>query len=84
MRDLNEATHLAERACRVTDYHNATALSTLGVVYSETGRFHEAIQMAEKACAVAKETGEEALVQKNEELLKLYKAGKPFHEAGQR
>lgn len=81
LRDLPEATRLAEAACQWTHYHNPTYLSTLGVVYSETGRFSEAVQMAEKACALAAETGEQELVQKNQELLKLYRANRPFHEA---
>jgi len=82
LRNLPEATRLAETACQLTHYHTPAFLSTLGVVYSETGRFPEAILMAEKASALATETGEQALVQKNEELLKLYRAHKAFHEAG--
>lgn len=81
LRNPAEATRLAEAACQLTHYHNPTYLSTLGVVYSETGRFAEAIQMAEKACALATETGEQELVQKNQELLKSYRANRPFHEA---
>ena len=82
LRNLPEATQLAEKACELTNYRTAAFLSTLGVVYSETGRFPEAILMAEKACALAAETGERELVQKNQELLKLYRANRPFHEAG--
>jgi tetratricopeptide (TPR) repeat protein len=81
LRNLPEATQMAEKACQLTDYHTAAFLSTLGVVYSETGRFPEAILMAEKACALATETGEQVLVQKNQELLKLYRDHRPFHES---
>jgi len=80
-RDLPEATRLAEKACELTHYQSPSSLSTLGVVYSETGRFPEAIQMAEKACALATETNEQALVQKNQQLLKFYRANRPFHES---
>ena len=83
LRNLPEATQLAEQSCQLTHYHTAAFLSTLGVVYSETGRFGEAVQMAEKACALAKESGEQALIDKNTELLKVYRTGKAFHEAGQ-
>jgi hypothetical protein len=80
LRDLPGATRMAEKACELTHYHTPVFLSTLGVVYSETGRFDEAVWMAEKAVALASETGEQALVQKNQELLKLYRAHKPYHE----
>jgi tetratricopeptide (TPR) repeat protein len=79
--NLPEATRLAETACELTHYQTPAFLSTLGVVYSEAGRFPEAILMAEKASALAKESGEPALVQKNEELLKLYRDHKAFHES---
>jgi hypothetical protein len=81
LRNLPEATRLAEEACQLTHYRTPAFLSTLGVVYSETGRFPEAILMAEKASALATETGEQALVQKNQELLKLYRAQRPYHES---
>ena len=82
LRDLPEATRMAERACELTHYHTPAFLSTLGVIYSETGRYPEAILMAEKACARAAETGEQELIQKNQELLKLYRVNRPFHDAG--
>ena len=81
LRNLPEATRLAERACELTHYHEPAFLSTLGVVYSEEGRFPEAILMAEKASALASETGEPALVQKNQQLLKLYRDNRPFHDS---
>jgi tetratricopeptide (TPR) repeat protein len=80
-RNLPEATRLAEYACQLSDYHSADLLSTLGVVYSETGRFPEAIHMTEKATALAAESGNDALLKKNQELLALYRAGHAFHEA---
>jgi tetratricopeptide (TPR) repeat protein len=81
LHDLPEATRLGEKSCELTHYHTAAFLSTLSVIYSEDGRFPDAIWMAEKSSALATETGEQALVQKNEELLKLYRASRPFHES---
>jgi tetratricopeptide (TPR) repeat protein len=81
LRNIPEATRLAEEACQLTHYHTPAFLSTLAVIYSETGRFTEAILMAEKASALATEAGEQALVQKNQELLLLYRAHRPFHES---
>jgi tetratricopeptide (TPR) repeat protein len=80
-RNLTEATALAEKACQLTHYHAPDFLSTLAAVYSEGGRFTEAVQMAEKASALAQASGETELLQKNQELLKLYRANRPFHEA---
>ena len=81
LRDLPEATRLAERACQLTHYYTSAFLSTLAVVYSEDGRFDEAVWMAEKACALASASGEQALLQKNQELLVLYRAHRPYHES---
>jgi tetratricopeptide (TPR) repeat protein len=81
LRDLPEAARLAEKACQLTHYHTSDAVSTLAAVYSEAGRFPEAIATAEKACALASESGEAARLQKNQELLALYRAHKPHHEA---
>jgi hypothetical protein len=36
--------------------------------------------MAEKACALATDPGDQPLVQKNQELLALYRAHRPYHE----
>ncbi|HTY86673.1 MAG TPA: fused MFS/spermidine synthase [Candidatus Acidoferrum sp.] len=80
LRNLPEATRMAENSCQLTHYRIPAFLSTLAVIYSETGRFDDAIWMAEKAVALASETGEQPLVQKNQELLELYRAHKPFHE----
>ena len=80
MRDLPEATRLAEKACRLTHYYSSAFLSTLAVVYSEDRRYDEAVWMAEKACALASAAGEQALLQKNQELLELYRARRPYHD----
>lgn len=81
LKNVPEATRLAERSCELTDYNAPAFLTTLGVIYSETGRFSEAILMTEKSSALAaKETDEQALIQKNEELLKKYRANQPFLE----
>ena len=81
LHNLPEATRLAEKACQLTHYQTPAFLSTLGVVYSEAGRFPEAIQMAEKAAALAEAMGEQALAQQVLEALELYRAHRPFHES---
>ena len=56
-------------------------MSTLAVIYSEAGRFDDAMAMAEKACALASESGEPALLKKNQDLLVLYRAHRSYHES---
>ena len=55
-------------------------VGTLAAAYAEAGRFDAAIATAEKACAQAKQSGEQGLMQKNQELLELYRAHRPYHE----
>jgi hypothetical protein len=81
LRDLPEATRLAERACELTHYHTSVFLSTLGVIYSQDGRFSEAILMTEKSSALVVGTADSSLIQKNNQLLDLYRADRPFHES---
>jgi Flp pilus assembly protein TadD len=81
LRDLPEAIRLAEKACQLTHYHTSAFVSTLAVIYSEAGQYDGAIAMAEKACALASDAGEQALIEKNQELLVLYRAHRPYHES---
>jgi len=52
----------------------------LAAGYAEAGRFPEAVATAEKACALATQSGDPALLATNQHLLDLYRAGKPYHE----
>ena len=55
-------------------------VGTLAAAYAEAGRFVEAMAMAEKAAVLAKKNHEPELLQKNRELLELYRAHQPYHE----
>jgi tetratricopeptide (TPR) repeat protein len=81
LRNPIEATRLAEAACQLTSYSDPPFVSTLAAVYSEAGRFPEAIATAEKACALAGELDEPDGLKRNRELLELYRARRPYHEA---
>ena len=81
VRDGAEAVRLAERACELTQFKRTLIVGTLAAAYAEAGRFAEAVSTAEKAGALAGESGDEALVGKNRELLQLYRAGQPYREA---
>jgi tetratricopeptide (TPR) repeat protein len=81
VRDGKRAVQLAERACRLTDFKQTIFVGTLATACAEAGRFDDAISMAEKACALASAAGEQGLLRKNQELLQLYRAHKPYRDA---
>jgi hypothetical protein len=72
---------LAERACEVTQYKEPIFVGTLGAAYAEVGRFEQATKAAILARDLARTTGQPDLAGKNEELLKLFSSGKPYHQA---
>ena len=80
LRDGAEAVRLGERACELTRFQRTLMVGTLAAAYAEAGRFAEAVATAQKACALAAASGDEALAGKNRELLQLYRAGRPYHE----
>ena len=79
-RDGARAVKLAEKACTLTGYKNAVSLDTLAAAYAEAGRFHEALQAAQKASKLAVAEGRVELAKEIERRMQLYKAGKPFYE----
>ena len=80
LRDGNEAVRQAEHACQLSAYRRTIMVGTLAAAYAEAGRFPEAVSTAEKAIALARAGGEKQLAERNQQLLELYQAGKPFHE----
>ena len=80
VRNGPEAAALAERACQLTHYRETFFIGTLGAAYAEAGQFDDAIWMAEKACALASESGAQDLLKRNQELLALYLKHQPYHE----
>jgi protein O-mannosyl-transferase len=80
VRNGDEAVRLAERACRLTDYKQAATVGTLAAAYAEAGRFTDAVAAAEKAVELAGTAGNPQFADINQQLLALYRAGKPYHE----
>jgi cytochrome c-type biogenesis protein CcmH/NrfG len=80
IRDGAEAVQLAQHACELTHHQQTMMVGTLAAAYAEAGRFDDAITTAQKACALASESGEQDLLKKNQELLVLYRAHQPYHE----
>jgi tetratricopeptide (TPR) repeat protein len=81
LRDGAQAVQYAERACEQTHYQETVPMGTLAAAYAEAGRFDEAIATAQKACAMAEKSGDPDLLKRNQELLELYRAHQPYHEA---
>ena len=80
-RDGVQAVKYARRACKLTHYGATPIVGTLAAAYAEAGRYDEAIAVAQKACALATAAGERKLLEKNQQLLVLYRAHQPYHEA---
>jgi tetratricopeptide (TPR) repeat protein len=80
IRNGPEAVRLAEHACKLTQYQVTLFVGTLAAAYAEAGQFVEAVVTAQKACALASKAKDQALLKKNQELLELYRARKPYHE----
>jgi Tfp pilus assembly protein PilF len=70
---------LAEAACRKTHYQQTIFVGTLAAAYAEAGGFDDAITTAQKACSLASQSGDQKLLQKNQELLALYLKHQPYH-----
>jgi tetratricopeptide (TPR) repeat protein len=76
-----EAARLAERAAELTGFEQPAVLDTLAMAYAETGRFAEAIQVAQRMLELltaAGLTNETAAIQQR---LQRYRGGQPFRES---
>jgi tetratricopeptide (TPR) repeat protein len=80
LRNGPEAIRLAEEACRQTESKDPVFLGTLAAAYAEAGRFADAVSMAEQARRLADAAGLKQIVERNGELLQLYRAGQAYHQ----
>ena len=78
-RDGAEAVRLAERARAKSPTPEAVLYSTLAAAYAEAGRFPEAVSAGERAVALARAARTTQEIERYEEQLRSYRAGKPFH-----
>ncbi len=76
--NVPEAIRLARRACELTHDADPMYLDTLGVAFSEAGRFPDAIQTTEKAVAAASSSGRVELGRQIQSHLNLYREGRPY------
>ena len=75
-----EAIHLAERACKLTNYQDPGTLDTLAVAYAAMGRFTEAVDTGQKAIDIARSAAQNELAEQIKARVQLYKADRPYHE----
>jgi hypothetical protein len=54
-------------------------VSSLAAAYAEAGRFTEAVAATQRAIELAQSSGDSRFAAVNEQLLSLYRAGKPYH-----
>jgi tetratricopeptide (TPR) repeat protein len=78
--DYQEAVTMALRVCKMTDFNQPALLDTLAAAYAATGRFKEAVEIAEKATKLAETTDNKKLAEDIRTRLQLYKTGRPYHE----
>jgi tetratricopeptide (TPR) repeat protein len=81
IRNGTRAVQLAQYTCELTHYRVTRLVGTLAAAYAEAGRFDDAISTAEKACAMASESGDRDLLKRNQDLLALYLKHQPYHES---
>ncbi len=67
------AVELGEAVCELTQYQETLTVGTLAAAYAEAGSFDQAITTAQKACALASAHGEPELLERNQDLLMLYR-----------
>jgi tetratricopeptide (TPR) repeat protein len=76
LRNGKEAVQLASKAVELTGQQQAVFIGTLAAAYAEDGQFAKAVETAKKARCIALLTGRPEVAVANEQLLKLYSAGK--------
>jgi tetratricopeptide (TPR) repeat protein len=80
VRNGARAVEYAERACRLSEWKVPVLIGTLGAAYAEAGQFAEAIKTAERARDLARIGNEENIAMKNQELIEVYRSGRPWRE----
>jgi tetratricopeptide (TPR) repeat protein len=80
IRNGEQAVAAATRACELTGWKVAHAMTTLAAGYSETGNFAAAVEWQGKALGLVADKSPEQ--HEYRRLLDRYKAGKPYHRLG--
>jgi hypothetical protein len=80
VRNGTEAVEYAEKACQLSQYKQPVVIGTLAAAYAESGRFPDAISTAQMACDLASKKGMQQVVNKNLELIDLYRNGHAYRD----
>lgn len=80
IRNGKEAVALAEHACQLTKDRQPFYLGTLAAAYAESGRYDDAIREGTRARDMAAAGGKNDVSERNEQMLALYRSGKPYRE----
>ena len=80
LRDGPEAVRCAEKACLLTRYQKAQMVAVLAAAYAEAGQFDRATATAQQAVELAQAAGDLKFAATNQQLLRLYASGRPYHE----
>jgi Flp pilus assembly protein TadD len=81
IRNGPKAVSLAEHAATLSHGLDPVILNTLAAAYAEAGRFEEASNMANRAIALAQQTGQNTLANQIQSLLALYRQHRAFHHS---
>ena len=80
LRNAGRAIRLAEHAAELTQFRRPEVLDVLAAAYAAAGRFDEAVEMAERAAALASSQGKRPLAATIRGRLALYARGRPYAE----
>jgi Flp pilus assembly protein TadD len=80
LRNGAEAVQLATQACQQTGFKEARLVGALAAAHAENGDFTNAVRRAEEAVSLAQAAGNAQFAGMNQQLLQLYRAGRPFRE----
>jgi tetratricopeptide (TPR) repeat protein len=83
LRNGARAVELATQANELAGGENPVILHTLGAALAEAGRFSEAVEAAQHALQLAESQSDTRLAGELQPEIKLYQAGKPFHNPAQ-
>jgi tetratricopeptide (TPR) repeat protein len=80
VRNGNEATQIAMRACQETTYKIPFCVAALAAAYAETGQFDDAIKMAELANSLAIKSADSDATKKTQSLLNVIRNHEAYYD----
>ena len=79
-RNGNQAVSSATKACQLSQWQSAEAVSALAAAYAETGNFVKAVEFSQRAIGLSVDPDKKEL----EEQLALYQAKKPYRRESEK